>query len=52
MGITLFGVMLCLVATVFAAYLWVRWAFAVPAIAWENTGVFQSSGRSSFLVND
>lgn len=49
-GVTLFGVMLCLVATVFVTYLWVRWAFALPAIAWEDAGVIQSFGRSSFLV--
>ena len=49
-GVTFLGVMLCLVATVFATYLWVRWAFALPAIAWEDAGVIQSFGRSSFLV--
>lgn len=49
-GLTFFGVMLCLVATVFGTYLWVRWAFALPAIAWEDAGVIQSFGRSSFLV--
>lgn len=51
-GMTLFGVMLCLTATVLAIYLWVRWAFALPAIAWENAGIIQSFGRSSLLVKD
>lgn len=51
-GVTLFGVMLSLVATVLATYLWVRWAFALPAIAWEDAGVIQSFARSSSLVKD
>lgn len=50
--ITLLGVMLCLVTAILAIHLWVRWAFALPAIAWENSGVIQSFGRSSFLVKD
>lgn len=49
-GVTLFGVMLCLVAIVFAVYLLIRWTFALPAIVWEDSGVIQSFGRSSFLV--
>jgi hypothetical protein len=49
-GIILLGVMLVLIAGVFAVYLFIRWAFALPAIAWEDSGVIQSFGRSSFLV--
>jgi hypothetical protein len=33
-----------------AIYLWVKWAFAVVAIAWEDAGIFQSFGRSFSLV--
>jgi hypothetical protein len=31
-------------------FLWIRWAFALPAIAWENAGVFDSFRRSWELV--
>lgn len=51
-GIILLGVMFILIAGVFAVYLFIRWAFALPAIAWEDSGVIQSFGRSSFLVKD
>ena len=51
-GVTLLGVMLCLAATVLATYLWVRWAFALPVLAWEDASIIQSFGRSSFLVKD
>lgn len=44
------SVLVILAASAFAIYLWVRWAFALPAIAWEESGVIQSFGRSSFLV--
>ncbi len=49
-GITLLGIMILLIAGVFAIYLFICWTFTVVAIAWENSGVFQSFGRSSFLV--
>jgi len=51
LGVTFFGILMCLVTGILAVYLWVRWAFALPAIAWEDAGVIQSFGRSSFLVN-
>jgi len=51
-GTVLFGVLLIIAAAVCAIFLWVRWAFALPAIAWEDAGVIQSFGRSSFLVKD
>ena len=50
-GITLTGVFLLLVVFIFAIYLWVRWAFALPAIAWEDAGIMQSFSRSCLLVN-
>jgi hypothetical protein len=33
-----------------AAYLFVRWAFALPVIAWEDAGVFEAFRRSGYLV--
>jgi len=51
-GMILLSVLLIFIGTGFAIFLWVRWAFALPAIAWEDAGVIQSFGRSSFLVAD
>jgi len=42
--------MILLIAGVFASYLFISWTFTVVAIAWEDSGVFQSFSRSSFLV--
>ena len=44
------GGLVFFVSILVAAYLWVRWVFATPAIAWEDAGVFESFSRSSFLV--
>ncbi len=44
------GIIALLLAICTAVYFWVRWIFALPAIAWEDAGVMQSFRRSSFLV--
>lgn len=44
------GIIALLFSIGVAVYLWVRWIFALPAIAWEEAGVMQSFHRSSFLV--
>ena len=49
-GIIFLGIMLIMIAGVFAVYLFIRWVFALPAIAWEDSSVIQSFSRSSFLV--
>ncbi len=49
-GIMLLGIMILLIAGAFAVYLFIRWTFTVVAIAWEESSIFQSFGRSSFLV--
>lgn len=45
------GVIALLLGICAAVYFWVRWIFALPAIAWEGAGVMESFRRSSFLVN-
>lgn len=49
-GMAAGGGLVFFVSILVAAYLWVRWVFAMPAIAWEDAGVFASFSRSSFLV--
>jgi hypothetical protein len=44
--------MLFLAVIPFAVYLYIKWAFAIPAIAWENAGVIKSFQRSWELVTD
>jgi len=38
------------VAILAAIYLFIRWAFSLPVIAWEDAGVFEAFSRSAYLV--
>ncbi len=49
-GMAAGGALVFFVSILLAAYFWLRWVFAIPAIAWEDAGVFESFSRSSFLV--
>ena len=49
-GVTLAGVLLIMAAMGAVFFLWIRWAFASVAIAWEEAGVLQSFRRSASLV--
>lgn len=45
-----FGFFLVLGAVGFVVFLAVRWAFAIPALGWEDSGVIESLRRSWHLV--
>jgi len=49
-AVVLIGGSLYLAAIGFVVYFWVRWAFALPAIAWEDAGIIKSFRRSLSLV--
>jgi hypothetical protein len=49
-GAAWFGGIFFLAAIPLIIFLWMRWAFAMPPIAWEEVGVIQSFRRSWHLV--